>query len=52
MRQPGLQTAGFVHGTSLWFSYMAALVHTQLVCLLPLGVILNLLGSFEWFVSL
>ena len=42
--------AGFVQG-SPWFNSSAALVHSQLVCLLPVGI-LNLLSSFQLFVSL
>ena len=40
----------FVPG-SLWFNSLAALVHNQLVCLLPLGI-LNLLSWFEYIVLL
>ena len=47
---PALTTAGFVPGGA-WFYSSAALVNSQLVCLLPVGI-LNLLSLFQWFVSL
>ena len=34
-----------------WFNSSAALVPSQLVCLLPVGI-LNLLSLFQWFISL
>ena len=42
--------AGFVPGSS-WFNSSAALVQSQLVCLLPVGI-LNLLSLFQLLVSL
>ena len=42
--------ARFVRG-SPWFNSWAALVQSQLVCLLPVGI-LNLSSSFQLFVSL
>ena len=43
-------TVGFVPG-SPWFNFSAALVQSQLVCLLPVGI-LNLLSLFQLLVSL
>ena len=40
--------SGFVSG-SAWFNASVALVYSQLVCLLPVGI-LNLLSLFQWFV--
>ena len=45
------QLAGFVRGSPWFLNSSATLVHSQLVCLLPV-VILNLLSSFQLFVSL
>ena len=42
--------SGFV-GRSSWFNPSAALVQSQLVCLLPVGI-LNLLSLFHLFASL
>ena len=42
--------AAFVSG-SPWFNSSAALVHSQLLCLLPVGI-LNLFSWFQYFVSL
>ena len=47
---PALTTSWICLG-SPWFNSSAALVHSQLVCLLPVGI-LNLLSSFQLFVSL
>ena len=45
------QLAGFVRGSPWFLNSSATLVRSQLVCLLPV-VILNLLSSFQLFVSL